>query len=254
MRSLISSGLPKEVGDVSLHLRSSERGIALVITLILLSVTLFMAIAFLAISRRERGSVTTSVDTATARFAADSALNSAQAQIIANIYATTNPYNSSLLVSTNFINRNGFNSSLAVVNPTNVNYAYPNGNPLTAGDFEQNVANLFLSPRAPVFIITNQQTGAGEFRFYLDLNRNGQFEDSGIVSNVDIGFSGAFTNGTVSEIGDPQWIGVLERPDVLHGPNNKFLSRYAFVCVPANGSLDLNYIHNQALIPSRSIL
>ena len=36
-----------------------ERGIALVITLIMLSVTLVMAVAFLALARRERGSVST---------------------------------------------------------------------------------------------------------------------------------------------------------------------------------------------------
>ena len=226
--------------------RKSERGIALVITLILLSVTLFMAIAFLAISRRERGSVTTATDTATARLAADSALANAQAQIIANIFATTNPYNSSLLVSTNYINVNGFLTGIA--NATNVSYNYPNGNPLSPvaniGDYEQNIANLFLSPRPPVFITTNQQSGGTDFRFYLDLNRNGNFEDSGgNVPNVD---NFGNTNGVISEIGDPQWVGVLERPDVPHGPNNKFLSRYAFVCLPASGSLDLNYIHNQA--------
>src|ERR1700722_5789402 len=121
--------------------RHSEKGIALIITLILLSVTLFMAIAFLAISRRERGSVTTSVDTATARLAADSALANAQAQIIANIFATTNPFNSSLLVSTNYINPFGFFPG--VINATNVNYDFlAVGGTYTVGDFEQNVANL----------------------------------------------------------------------------------------------------------------
>ena len=49
-------------------------------------------------------------------------------------------------------------------------------------------------------------------------------------------------------MGDPQWIGVLERPDAPHGPNNKFLARYAFIAVPADGTLDLNAIHNQALM------
>ena len=42
--------------------QSAERGIALVITLILLSVTLVMALAFLAVSRREGASVTTNTD------------------------------------------------------------------------------------------------------------------------------------------------------------------------------------------------
>src|ERR1700722_19573985 len=141
-----------------------ERGIALILTLILLSVTLVMAIAFLAISRREQGSVSTSTDTDTSRLAADSALANAEAQIIANIYSTTNPnpYNFGLLVSTNYINTNGFVSGVA--NPTNVNYFLPNGNLVSGPDLEQNVANLFYLPRPPVFIVTNQQTGSNEFR------------------------------------------------------------------------------------------
>jgi hypothetical protein len=228
--------------------RKSQEGIALVITLILLSVTLFMAIAFLAISRRERGSVTTATDTATARLAADSALANAQAQIIANIFATTNPYSSSLLVSTNFINVNGFTNGVA--NVTNVNYFDASGNLLSGVNFEQNVANLFLSPRPPVFVTTNRQTGATDFRFYLDLNRNGSFENTGLMpqtNNAGKEILDASLNPIIANnVGDPQWVGVLERPDVPHGPNNKFLSRYAYVCLPAGDSLDLNAIHNQA--------
>src|SRR5208283_1074087 len=71
--------------------RKSQRGVALVITLILLSVTLVMALALLAISSRERGSVTTQTDTTTARLAADAGQSFAEAQIAANILATTNP-------------------------------------------------------------------------------------------------------------------------------------------------------------------
>src|SRR5579859_3518839 len=83
--------------------RHRERGVALVLTLILLSVTLLMAVAFLFMSRREQGSVTTQTDSATSRYAADSAQAAAQAQIIANILAGAqpNPYTYGLLVSTN---------------------------------------------------------------------------------------------------------------------------------------------------------
>jgi hypothetical protein len=223
----------------------SERGIALVITLILLSVTLVMAIAFLAISRREAGSVVTSTDTVTARLAADAALANAQAQIIASVLATQNPYNPGLLVSTNFVN--GFGFVAGVADPTNVNYNYlSTGGALSSPQFVQNVANLLYLPRAPVFVPNPTNTiASSDFRYYLDLNRNGQFEDTGAdVPNVD--YLGN-TNGFAPQIGDPQWVGVLERPDVPHGPNNKFVSRYAFVAVPADGSLDLNAIHNQAL-------
>jgi hypothetical protein len=220
--------------------RKSQEGIALVITLILLSVTLVMAIAFLAISRRERGSVTTTEDTATAKFAADAALSSAEARIVSQILTTTNPYVFSLAVSTNYVNRNGFtNGSL---NLENVNYDYyapPGNGPLSAQDLQFNIANLYYDPRPPVYY-------SNDFRFYLDLNRNGLYDTNGWVTNKD-----NFGNGlgiTSLEVGDPEWVGILEHPDQPHGPNNRFIARYCFIAVPAN-SLDLNYIHNQALSP-----
>jgi hypothetical protein len=235
---------------------ASERGIALVITLILLSVTLVMAVAFLAISRRERNSVTTETATMTARLAADSGLANAEAQILATVLQTSNAYNFGLLVSTNYINAYGFDNTLVGVVPANVNYLYPNGNPLNAVDFQQNVANLWFLPRAPVFAY-DRNANTNEFRFYLDLNRNGRFDANGAVPVI--GQSGGYvhTDGTGESsslvnvltnivLGDPEWIGVLERPDVPHGPNNKFLSRYAFIAMPAGNTLDLNGIHNQA--------
>jgi hypothetical protein len=228
-------------------------GFALVITLILLSVTLIMAVAFLAISRRERGAVVTTTDAATARYAADAALANAEAQIISSALATTNPYINNLLVSTNFINAQGFTTGSS--NPTNVSYNYNGGGSLSVGDFEQNVANLLYLPRVPVFVPTNA-LGASDFRFYLDLNRNGNFEDSGPQPQVDSAGLFMHSDGTADSsslknvltnfmVGDPQWIGVLERPDAPHGPNNQFLARYAFVAVPAD-NIDLNYSHNQA--------
>src|SRR5208282_430230 len=234
--------------------RQSKEGVALVITLILLSVVTFMAIAFLALSRRERSAVATVTDTASARLAADAALASAEAQVIANVLATTNPYNFSLLVSTNYINPEGYIPALGI-NPTNVNYIYAaNGNPLNSGDLLSNLANLFYSPRPPVFIPTNS-AGANDFRFYLDLNRNGRDDPNGWVTNY--GNAGnvlydASGNATSFQVGDPEWIGVLERPDAPYGPNNKFIARYAFIAVPVGNTLDLNAIHNQAQGLSRA--
>ena len=110
------------VPNSELRAPTSERGVALVITLILLSVTLVMAVAFLAISRRERNAVTTVTDTASARLAADAALANAEAQIVANIFATTNvaAYNFGLLVSTNYINGFGFTCPTARTRPTSI--------------------------------------------------------------------------------------------------------------------------------------
>ncbi len=231
----------------------SRSGVALVITLILLSVTLIMAVAFLAVARRERNAVSTTTDTATARLAAEAALAAAQAQIAANILSSTNvaAFNFHLLVSTNYINAAGYDPTWNGngANPANVNYDYQNDaghTPLTVPQMEQNIANLLFLPRAPVYAY-NRQTGSNEFRYFLDLNRNGRFEDSGDqLPNVENGLSGFVTNGVTSQVGDPQWIGVLERPDQPHGPNNRFIARYAFLAQPIGNSLDLNHLHNYA--------
>ena len=229
-------------GEGELSNRKSEEGIALVITLILLSVTLVMAVAFLAISRRERGSVSTNTDTVMAKNAVQSAFAAAQAQIVSRIETTTNPYISSLIVSTNFINSIGFTNTGGpgnLANLGNVNFDhYANvATPLSAADFIQNCANLFYSPRVPVFY-------SNDFRFYLDLNRNGRYDTNGVVTNFDNNLNGLGFNA--AQTGDPEWIGVLEHPDQPHGPNNPFVARYCFIAVPAD-SLDLNHIHNQAL-------
>ena len=145
---------------------------ALVITLILLSVTLVMVIALLAVARRERASVGTSTDATTARLASDTALAAAQAQIIANILSSTNAalFDYRMLVSTNYINGNGFDNVTPGFynNLANVSYYYPqaSGGGLVSGqDFNQNVANLLYLPRAPVMVSATEPAG----RFYLDL-------------------------------------------------------------------------------------
>jgi hypothetical protein len=185
----------------------SQRGVALIITLILLSVTLVMALAFLALSGRERGSVTTQTDTATARLAADAGQSFAEAQIAANILASTNPYAFGLIVSTNY------------------------------------------QPAAAPVWLSNTVTRVMENRFYLDLNRNGVDDPNGFVAEINN--AGASTSNTVFEVGDPEWIGVLEHPDQPYGPNNLYIARFAFMAQPAGNSLDLNAIHNQALSPAR---
>jgi hypothetical protein len=221
----------------SFLLQPSQKGVALIITVILLAALTLMILAFLTLSQRERGAVTTTTDTASARLAADAALANAEAQILANVLATTNPYNFSLLVSTNYINPYGF--QIGVASLTNVNYYYHSGGPVSANDFPQLLANLYYLPRAPVLISSNDPV---QGRFYLDLNRNRKFDTNGIVGDFDNG--GAWL-GDISEVGDPEWIGVLQRPDQPYGPNNPFVARFAFVAVPIGNALDLNAIHNQ---------
>jgi len=242
----------------SLAPRCSERGVALVITLVLLSVITFMAVAFLVVSRSQHGSVATETDQAIARLAADNARERAIAQLLAPIMAWTNEFNYGLLVSTNYIRPGGFVSGGS--GPLNVGYNYLNGALLSLNDFLLNSANLLYDPRPPVFIVTNA-LGSNDFRFYLDLNRNGRYDPSGLqpVINAQGGFYDLSGNPVPYQwppppnilsnyfVGDPEWIGALQHPEFAHSADNRFVYRYAYLAVPAGQTLDLNCIHNEAL-------
>jgi hypothetical protein len=143
----------------------------------MLSVITFMAIAFLVLSRGERTSVGTATDQSIARLAAENALERVQAELVAPMIVSGNASSFGLTVSTNYISQIGFQGGNAIqpilTSATNVAYNYPNGSPLKLKDMLQNLTNLLISPRPPVFIVTNRTTGASDFRYYLDLNRNG---------------------------------------------------------------------------------
>ena len=253
---------PSEFGD--------RNGVALVITLIMLSIITFMAVTFLVLSQRERSSVNGDTDQKTARNASDAALARVSTELLTHMLLHTNFQDFDLLVSTNYINSKGlFNGTPSVLNPTNVNYDYlVDGAPITsAQDRNINIASLLFNPRPPVFVVTNAGAGLGEFRYYYDLNRNGRFDPNGtrpVVFNdpttgkpawmstnsqgqfvlVQTNYNGWVVSNTF--VGDPEWIGVLERPAELHSPDNRFIARYAYIVVPAGKTLDINYIHNQA--------
>src|SRR5512142_1995946 len=102
------------VGPVTgVRRRASRRGVALIITLILLSVITFMAVTFLVVSRAERSSVGTSTDQTIAREAATAGMERAKAELVASILAYTKFANYDRLVSTNYINPTGFRAGVS---------------------------------------------------------------------------------------------------------------------------------------------
>lgn len=236
--------------------RKGERGVALIVTLILLAVITFMAVTFLVISRSEKGAVTTATDQSMARFAADSAVERAKTEALARIIGFTNPFNFELLVSTNYINSRGFQRGINSY--TNVSYNNPDGSPLAGNDALLNLTRLVYNPRPPVYITNRFFANSNEFRFYWDLNRNGRYDTNGFipVMNPLGGFYDLQGNliprvtagDTLSNyfVGDPEWIGVLERPDLPHSSTNRFVARYAYLVSPASKTLDVNYVHNYA--------
>src|ERR1019366_1247814 len=131
---------------------TSHSGVALVITLVLLSIITFMAVTFLVVSRSQHGSVVTETDMANARLAAESARDRGIADLLAPIQAGTNEFNYGLRVSVNYINPDGFTNT--VNGPLTVNYAHTvGGGPIpSALEWERNIPTLLYAPRPPVFI------------------------------------------------------------------------------------------------------
>ena len=237
MRGSPASNLKLETSN------SSERGVALIVTLILLSIITFMAVTFLVVSRHGAEQVTTITQQDIAQDAAKSAVDQAEARILATMLANDNGFYMPLIVSTNY--QSPFYGGST--NVADVNYLNSSGVPLAGNAYLQMLNNLLVLPRPPVFITTNFATANGklifppDFRFYNDLNRNGMFDSNGPVLVED-----QFGNPAVNYVGDPEWIGILEHPDQPHSRSNQFVARYCFTAQPIGNSLDINYIHNQA--------
>ncbi len=238
---------------------SARQGIALVITLIMLSVVTITAVAFLAVARRDRGASVATGEQMEVRFLADAALNRAKAEVSSSIATANNRSAFGFFVSTNFINPRANPSDSYLLNGnldalTNVNYLNTSdpANPRTfdlssSGDrelYRRMLANLFYSPRPPVYVLTNRNVrNASDFRFYLDLNRNGRFETNGLITGTDAyGKTNGFGPETVT--GDPEWVGILQHPDAPHSGTNLFVGRVAYMVVPSGRNLDINYNHN----------
>ena len=124
--------------------RQKQEGMALVVTLIMLAVILVITVAFLAVARRDRASVTQAANMTDTEFMADAGRERAVADLAISMMTQTNI---GLLISTN-------------------------------ADIDTNTwTALTVDPRPPVFIRTAQGL---DFRCYLDLDRNGVFERDGI--------------------------------------------------------------------------
>jgi hypothetical protein len=245
--------------------RTQQRGIALIITLIMLSVVTITAVAFLAVTRQDRASVGAAAEQLDAQYAAETALQRAQAEIAGRIIGSTNRASFDLSVSTNWTTAvlntaqlqamaNGDPDLLAPLDTsilTNATTYYrADGAPVFSLNnssevqlYRASLMNLYFDPRPPVFVQTNRSPNFNpDFRFYLDLNRNGRFDTNGVQLTYD---QRGRLFGTNDMVGDPQWIGVREHSDAIHSGTNRFLMRYAYVILPAGKTLDINYAHNE---------
>lgn len=209
--------------------RPPERGVALVITLILLVVITTLAVAFLALTYRETSSVTGANAGTDADFAADAALERVKAQIKSSFYnRNTNP--AAFLRPTEIM---GPDLMVSVASTNGTNRLMASG--------------MWTNPTPPVFIQTNRSFTVLDDRFYLDLNRNNRFEPTGYVDdNGNVTFDPANNPNFLWRPGDPQWVGILRDPKQPHGEFNPFIARYAYILLPVGRTLDVNWIHNDS--------
>jgi hypothetical protein len=232
----------------------SRSGIALVITLLMLSVITFLAVALLVLTRSHRNQVDATLDVEAAKNMSEAAQARAISQIVSRLQAHTNLQNFDYTASHNQINPSGYvpaPDDYLDINYDHFNSNYNNGAAMSPvlypADWASNIAKLRLDPRPPVFISTNPNAPA-DFRFWVDLNRNGRFETNGLQPEIGInGLPLLDMGGNMIPFfgnGEPEWIGVLQYPNYPHSPTNRFIGRYAFVALPIGKTLDLNYIHN----------
>ncbi len=223
---------------------NQQRGVALVITLIMLSVITFLAVAFLALTRRDKSAVNTSLSQTDARFMADTALARAEAEMVSRMIARSNLLDYNLTVTRNYINAGGFTEDST--NLLNVNYDYKDtgDTKFSADDRVVNLGNLFYDPRPPVYIRTNGNTNLPlDFRFYVDINQDGAFNTNGLVPVIGEDGLQIGTEMTLT-VGDPEWVGILEKPQYPHSGTNRFIGRYAFAAIPEGKTLDVNFMGN----------
>ena len=82
------------------------------------------------------------------------------------------------------------------------------------------------------------------------ITRSGRFEPTGLLpsfseDNRQLTDSQSGLPVWTCNVGDPQWVGILEDPGLPHSSTNRFIGRFAYIVIPEGRTLDLNTIHNQ---------
>jgi hypothetical protein len=189
----------------------NNQGMVLIVALIMLAMVTFMVVAFLAFARVDRSSVAMSMRAMEVDLMGDSV----QARVQAIMYRVMNG------VTVPFANGAGVSQNV-------------DGNGTTREYTLGELTRLQTYARPPVYVDTNGDGVYDEFRYFLNLNQ-------------DINATGGaiYQPTTPEEIGDPHWIGVLEDSNRPHGPDNRFVARYAYLVVPTDQQLDINRVHNK---------
>jgi len=226
-----------------MKLRRNQSGVALVITLIMLSVITIIAVAFLALSQRERASLSQTLTGTEAELMASTGLERAKSHALAEVAAYLSTNTQIVNGRAQYPRPQGTDLAVSQAYTDNRTYFGTNWN-MNDAQYEA-LTNLVYDPQVPVF--NTNRNGQFELVDYLDLNRNGRFDPTGLIEVRDN--NGNIVPGETNfVIGDPQWIGVLARPNEPHSSSNRFVGRYAYIILPAGRTLDINFIHNRGKV------
>jgi hypothetical protein len=232
--------------------RKAQSGVALVITLIMLSVITIIAVAFLLLSQRERSSVSSTMVATDAELVLNAGMERAKTELMADMtaYFLGNPTNRT------FTNAQGQWTVRRYLGPdlmvsttfTNSTNSYVSSTPSPLPNQAPFIASLHYDPRVPVWANRPDRPRDGWTNmnvFYIDLNRNGIFDESGFVQVRD-GRGAPIAGQTNYVVGDPEWVGLPARLDEVHSGTNRFIGRYAYLIAPAGRTLNVNFLHNHA--------
>ena len=223
----------------------SDRGVVLVVALIMLSMITFLVVAFVGFARFERASVIAAMERTQSRFDAISNTGDVAEDVLRLMRAnkeggmfvsgrTVNGLEVPLFRDTTGDGLHDRLSSFLDINTSTNSVGVLVGKSVKV-----------VSPQSSHFgktgVVTQVGGGGGALRMVVEK----PVKESIVVSVDDVDgfrYQPLGTNNITGELqlGDPHWIGMLENAGSPHGPQNHFIGRRAFMAIPLSEGLNVS--------------
>ena len=225
--------------------KRQDRGVVLVVALIMLAMITFLVVAFVGFARFERASVIAAMERTQSRFDAISNTGDVVEDVLrlmragkeGGMFVSGRPVNGLEVPLFRDRTGDGLHDELSAFLDINTS---TNSVGVLVGKSVK-----VVSPQSPHFgktgVVTQLEGGGTALRMVVEKPVNEAIEVS--VSDVaGFRFQPFGTNNLTGELqlGDPHWIGMLENPDSAHGPKNHFIGRRAFMATPLSEGLNIS--------------
>ena len=226
-----------------------DRGVVLVVTLIMLAMITFLVVAFVGFARFERASVIAAMERTQSRFDAISNTGDVAEDVLRLMRANKE---GGMFVSGRQVNAldvplfrdttgDGLHDQLSAFLDINTS---TNSVGVLVGKSVK-----VVSPQSSHFGKTGVVTQVGGRGASLMMVVEEPVNETIVVSISDVAgirYQPLGTNNITGELqlGDPHWIGMLENPGSPHGPKNHFIGRRAFIATPLSEGLNISINFN----------